>query len=213
MPLEDKKKVVCPTCHAQIEVTNPRGEKTRRTRCIMCGGEIIAVFHDKTNVNCPRCHTLLTVVNTHDEAIKQVKCIKCGHPFAVNFQMPTAGDTVISARSQQASGDTLLMGNAMPRAGWLECNGRRYDLQAGDNVVGRKATTSGATVQLDIDDMYVSREHLLIRVQGTVVTVTNHKNKNNTWVNGMQLANGDVVNLSDGVTIKVGDTKIVYKQH
>jgi len=170
------------------------------------------------DVTCPACHTRLTVRNSHNQASRRIKCIKCGQTIEVDFTAPTApapksGDTVFVGANLD-TGSTIIRPIARS-IGWLECNGQRYNLKEGTNVVGRKASTSRADVQLSISDMYVSREHLLIRVHnsasGLVVTATNYKNKNNTWLNGTVLAAGEVINLVNGTTIKMGETIVTYR--
>ena len=100
---------------------------------------------------------------------------------------------------------------------FLFLNGRRYPLSAGRNVVGRKASSSDAQVQIETSDLYMSRRHICIEVirladGSSKVLVSNDKNKNSTYVNGSLLNVGDRVVLTNGTQIKMGDTIVTYKE-
>ena len=85
------------------------------------------------------------------------------------------------------------------------------------NTVGRRSQHKPATVMLNVEDPYMSRQHIAINVtrltDGTTrATVRNHQNKNATQVAGVPLNKGDEVVLNNGTTIKMGDTEIIYRQ-
>lgn len=84
-------------------------------------------------------------------------------------------------------------------------------------MIGRKATTSQATVQIATDDRYMSRQHLAIQVikastDKVRVVVSNYHNKNASYVNGQLLNEGDQLILTEGSIIKMGNTTVVYHQ-
>ena len=95
------------------------------------------------------------------------------------------------------------------------CNGMRYDLPIGCNIIGRKAMSSGADVQIDTDDRFLSREHMTINVRrlpdgGIKVDVSNYKNKNVTTVNDTPLGQDDAIVLHNGDTIHIGKTSMTF---
>ena len=91
-----------------------------------------------------------------------------------------------------------------------------YTLRDGKNVIGRKAQTSQATVQIDTDDRYMSRLHSMIMITSLPdgskkATLSNYQNKNKTIVDGQEICTGDEIRLTDGDSITMGHTTIVFK--
>ena len=75
--------------------------------------------------------------------------------------------------------------------------------------------TSSADIQIDTDDRFFSREHMLINVRrlpdgGIKVDVSNYKNKNATYVNNNLLEQGDAIVLHDGDKILVGASTLTF---
>ena len=85
----------------------------------------------------------------------------------------------------------------------------------GSNSVGRKANSSQADVQIDTEDRYMSRQHVVINVRrlpdGSIkCDISNDKNKNATRINGAQLLQGDAIVLHDGDRIQMGETSVTF---
>lgn len=190
---------------------------------------------------CPGCGISLKVPNPNNADAINCQCPKCGKAFKVVFRgqaaRSSAGpESVLSGDRQtgtsqaandgatqlggQPSGEaTVLRGqsgatHAQPR---LVCRGREYTLQTGRNIVGRKSTQKPADIMLDVDDQYMSRQHIAVTItrlaNGTIrAIVQNYRNTNQTHVAGQPLAAGEEVILNHGTTIKMGDTEIVYRQ-
>lgn len=120
--------------------------------------------------------------------------------------------------SPSQSDETILAGKKEEvTPGYLLYGGQKYPLGFGNNVIGRKATTSQATVQIVTDDRYMSRQHLAIQVikastDKVRVVVSNYHNKNASYVNGQLLNEGDQLVLTEGSIIKMGNTTVVYHQ-
>ena len=120
--------------------------------------------------------------------------------------------------SPSQSDETILAGKKEEvTPGYLLYGGQKYPLGFGNNVIGRKATTSQATVQIATDDRYMSRQHLAIQVckvstDNVRVVVSNYHNKNASYVNGQLLNEGDQLVLTEGSIIKMGNTTVVYHQ-
>ncbi len=195
-------------------------------------------------IKCPKCGVGLKVDNPRDEAVKSIKCPKCLTPLKVIFRQPQAQQPADPAATQlpgkpaaQSAGPETQYGHqsAQPGAtelgpkpagdatrvkpklqpGRLFCNGREYPLQMGRNIVGRRNHTRPTTLMLDVNDTYMSREHILINVEQVGdklrATVTNYQNTNDTQVAGLPLAKGEMVVLNNGMTITMGETTVTYR--
>ena len=97
----------------------------------------------------------------------------------------------------------------------LMLNGRQYFLSNGRNIVGRKGKTSQATVQIDVDDRYMSRQHCCITVvpqaDGRLrAQVSNYNNKNKTAINGRVLEQNDHIWLPNVCDITMGHTTMKF---
>lgn len=108
--------------------------------------------------------------------------------------------------------ETLLASSAAR----LICGNRSYLLPIGRNIVGRSGETSEATIQIESEDRYMSRQHCCIDVKmgsdGQVTAVlSNYQNKNVMKVNGHQIQKGTSIQLSDGNTITMGHTNVKFK--
>lgn len=193
-------------------------------------------------IKCPNCGVILAVKNSKDEEEKRISCPKCKTGLKVMFSKPKPKEELLTAHTvygpqqpqptSQNAGATQLGGTVvgavngstqlatpqtLVRQARLECDGKAYDLELGENTVGRKAQTSHATIQIDTTDRYMSRQHALITVTrlrdgGLKVTLRNDQNKNDTLVNGLTIENGDEIRLTNGNRITMGHTTILYKE-
>ena len=187
-------------------------------------------------IKCPKCPAVLDVKNTKNEAEKHIVCPSCGTPLIVKFavqqepiQEPMTAHTFLETpKPSSNNGETRLAGglsgatqlyaptpeaNADAR---LMFGGVSYPLMEGKNIVGRKGTTSTATVQIETADRYMSRQHCCIIVKtlpdGTRrVVLSNYQNKNLTSVDGQEIATGDEIRLTNGNSITMGHTTVTFK--
>ncbi|MBP3726318.1 MAG: FHA domain-containing protein [Bacteroidaceae bacterium] len=186
----------------------------------------------KKRVKCPHCEQLLDVVNSRNEKVKTISCLKCGGRMNVQFLHPSSDDEIIpnaetvhQQRPHNVAG-TIYGGkpqrpkdesNDVPQRVWhvvlRDTNtDRSYPLQMGRNIVGRASASSEADVQIDTNDRFMSRQHLLITLvpksglSPLKVTLQNYQNKNVTYVNGVPLDKADIVVLENGSTIKMGNS-------
>jgi len=83
-------------------------------------------------------------------------------------------------------------------AALLKCEGERYQLFSGDNVVGR---TQDARVLLT--DRTISRRHALITIDGDELSITDLGSKNGTYVNGERIGRSPVT-VKPGARIEFG---------
>jgi len=185
---------------------------------------------------CPKCRAVLDVKNSQNETVKQITCPSCKTVLQVKFQpqqepieakpkQPTAdsgktqlgnagGDTILGG---SVSGSTVLGAPTKATAtARLTFGGKVYPLQEGPNIVGRQATTSKATVQIETADRYMSRQHCIINVStlfdgSKKAVLGNYQNKNSTTINGQLINTGDEIRLADGNSITMGHTTVTFK--
>lgn len=165
------------------------------------------------NIKCPSCGVILKVTNSKNEPVKRFACPKCYKPIMVPFYKlnPEDGETQMDGKKGAQS--TQLVSNEMQQSCHLTCEGKEYDLPVGTYSIGRQAVTSTADIQIDTDDLYMSREHAMLNVRrladgGIKVDVSNLKNKNTTKVNDYMLEPGDAIVVHDGDVIKMGNTTV-----
>lgn len=82
--------------------------------------------------------------------------------------------------------------------------------------IGRKATTSSASIQIATDDRTMSRSHAIIEVRNaggqTIHILRNGANKNPSYLNGSIIARQDQLILNNGDHIKMGNTELTFKK-
>lgn len=191
-------------------------------------------------VKCPKCGVILEVKNSNNEVEKLVTCPKCKTRLKVKFpphQEPIEAPTVYGtpkpatdgATQLGAGGGATVLGGVqngstqlvMPSQNsainpHLLYDGKSYSLLEGKNIVGRKAQTSQATVQIETADRYMSRQHCCITItslpDGTQKAVlSNYQNKNQTTIDGQEINTGDEIRLTEGDSITMGHTTVIYK--
>lgn len=193
-------------------------------------------------IKCPKCNAVLEVKNSLNEAVKQITCPNCKSVLQVKFppqQEPLEAKTYYAPQKPKAAdngatqlagsgGETQLAGacygatqlvtgpSKTLTSAKLMYGGACYPLEEGQNIVGRKGNTSGASVQIATDDRYMSRQHCCITVttlpDGTKKAVlSNYMNKNLTSVDGQEIETGDAIRLTDGNSITMGHTTITFK--
>lgn len=170
-------------------------------------------------VKCPSCGVLLEVRNSQNEEVKIINCPQCGTTLRVRFSK--LADEAIDAETHIAGGggrdgETIIARpvTAQDRV-YIVCGGKKYELSVGSHIVGRKASSSTADVQIETDDRYMSRHNALVKVSKAngllIVTIANHKNQNPIKVGTVQLLSGDEVILRDGDVFTMGITKMTLK--
>ena len=184
-------------------------------------------------IQCPQCKAVLDVKNSQNETVKQITCPSCKTLLQVKFPpqqelmeartfyappkqpMASGGETQLAGTNY---GATQLYTPAQKPAAQarLSFGGKDYPLEEGQNIVGRQATTSRATVQIVTADRYMSRQHVAITVttlpDGTRKAVlSNYQNKNQTTIDGQPIETGDSIRLTDGNTITMGHTTVTFK--
>ena len=181
---------------------------------------------------CPKCKAVLDVKNSQNETVKQITCPSCKTVLQVKFQPqqePLEAKTFYAPPKPSAdNGATQLVGGSFgatqlvmsPKKetskAILQYGGVSYPLEEGQNIVGRKASTSTATVQIDTADRYMSRQHCRITVTTLPdgpkkAVLSNYQNKNQTTIDGQPIKTGDAIRFTDGNSITMGHTTITFK--
>ena len=178
-------------------------------------------------IKCPKCGAILSVKNVPGIEDKNITCPVCKVRSAFSeyktYQVkPVDSDaTRYDAADETRYCDETQLTPSMPRtsdAGRLvdTITGANYPLALGMNTIGRRATSSEATVQILTADRHMSRNHAIIEVRqfpdGEVVHyLSTSANKNPTFVNGNQLAASDRIVLQSGDQIIFGSVKMRFE--
>lgn len=199
----ETKRIKCPSCGVLLDVRNSQNERVKIITCPQCKAQLRVMFSQSQGA--PQSFGETQYVNRN-----------AGETQYVNRD---AGETQYVGQSSANKDETIYAGKkeAVATPGYLSYGGHNYSLAFGDNIVGRKATTSQATVQIATEDRYMSRQHLIINVikissEKVRVIASNYHNKNASYVNGQLLQEGDQLILTDGSTIKMGTTTVTYHQ-
>ena len=176
-------------------------------------------------IQCPNCGVVLDVRNSKMEDEKLITCPQCKAVLKVRFrhEAPLEAKTVLagglnSGETQLGgmNGATQLVSASNAKDCYLCVAGQNYPLANGLNTVGRKAPSSQASLQIEIDDRYMSRRHAKIEVREVAgirqTIISNDQNKNATYVDGQELQSGDAVILRDRSEIIMGKTHVIFKE-
>lgn len=174
---------------------------------------------------CPKCQTPIAIRNYGSAPSLKINCPSCGFAFMVKIQrQPAPVQTIRQAppsqseevRGRQEDSETEFF-QPMPKTGkpTLLLGGVNYTLQLGHNTVGRKSPESTATLQLRVNDPYMSRINAHIDVTRTdrglwQVVVSSCNERNLVKLNGQPLAMGNRIVLAAGNTLCLGHTNITF---
>lgn len=180
-----------------------------KIKCPHCGK--VLILADKPNINnavftCPVCNEKQKVGDCQ-RIVDTPKPSIASEETQYNFQSSSASrgeETQIVGCTPQMSIGSLLDGN-----------GCSYQLSMGINTIGRKATTSSATIQINVEDRYMSRSHAVIEVKNAggqaIHILRNGAGKNPSYLNGTLIEANDQLILNNGDRIKLGYTELVFK--
>ena len=168
-------------------------------------------------IKCPSCCAVLSakkMVGLETKIIPCPICKKSSH-FSVYQKPNTPLLSIMEDDKTNIGCETIIRDKGLIIGKLVVQYGRQdYPLKLGVNTIGRKAVSSVATVQIVTEDKTMSRQHAIIEVNKTAKGYThrlrNHQNKNATYVNSQLIGDGDVVVLSGGVQIKMGDTLLLF---
>lgn len=178
-------------------------------------------------IKCPHCSAILQTKKFAGIESKNIKCPVCKTMTKfTDYKVPnqhaqqaTDDDTIIPGKSNN-NDITELNGGKQTIIGKLQdpATQTRYTLQMGVNVIGRKAHSSSANVQIETDDSKMSRAHSVIEVlklkNGEIVHhFSNAKNKNATYINARLIEDEDRIVLHGGEVIKMANTVLKFMVH
>lgn len=175
-------------------------------------------------IKCPCCGAILTVKKLKGIENKKIKCPACGESsqFKLYQQLFShkeikkpvretfyaSEETRISILSNEIIGKLRIMGAKIPP----------FDLVLGQNIIGRAASGSSASIQIPIrGNKNISREHIIIDVkkvpgQGICHYLSLFKdNVNETRVNNEVLEFGDCIVLKPGDIIQLPEVKLLFE--
>ncbi|MBQ6063165.1 MAG: FHA domain-containing protein [Prevotella sp.] len=172
-------------------------------------------MNSAVRIKCPKCSATLEVRNAQGEGVKNIRCPKCGSTLQVRFgARKTEQQSIPLDVNDELGVETQFGGEVFTRA-FLVCQGIRYELREGQNVVGRSSSKSVADIQLPTGDVYMSRSHANILVVKTgsgrlKCILSNGNNKNPIYINDVKLEQSDEVVLSEGDELKMGNTLVTF---
>lgn len=192
-------------------------------------------------VKCPSCGKVFIIASQHGIETKTFTCTVCktrsliGPNLVVVKPKPaspageetqygpsvrgcsTGEETQYNPSGASRGEETVYNSSASQKPAQLVDNfGRSYSLHPGINTIGRKANSSTATVQIAVEDKYMSRSHAIIEVRNAggqlVYIMKNGANKNPSYLNGTLVGPSDQLILNNGDRIKLGYTELTFKK-
>jgi hypothetical protein len=100
---------------------------------------------------------------------------------------------------------------AITRGTIRERQGHEFELETGNNLIGRWDPDTGSFPEVDLDaddpEAKISRKHALIRIDGSKITIEDIGSLNGTYVNRQpRLQPGTPAELKDGDEVIIGKT-------
>lgn len=167
-------------------------------------------------IKCPWCNAVLSVKDSPENKGKTVTCPVCKRvskfsEFKIVTQVTTEESTQYGFVTPEQ--------DCSPIGRILSINdGKTFQLNLGRNVIGRKASNTSASIQIETGSCKrMSREHLVIDVKnipnkGLTHYVSLIKEKvNETFVAGQQLVFGDCITLKHGDKIELPGCALMFE--
>lgn len=171
-------------------------------------------------IKCPNCGAVLTIKKIIGLESKSIPCPVCKKISKyIDYKTPKQQYTPQDEDDTTTTGDETQIDHLKQGGiGKLQKIGtsQMYCLSLGVNTIGRKAQTSNATIQIDTDDLTMSRVHSTIEVRksktggGYIHYFSNAQNKNATYINSELIENGDRIILHGGEIIKMSNTTLKF---
>ncbi|MBR3831338.1 MAG: FHA domain-containing protein [Muribaculaceae bacterium] len=175
-------------------------------------------------VKCPKCGSILKIGKREGMEKMNLTCPICGYKGLFSTYIPLDSqqatkkdDTDIDSDKTQNDDETEVLKKSMS-IGRLRCNGQVYELKEGENIIGRKADSSEATIQIADETRRMSRRHITITVIRVGKNTVQHRLQlskekvNTTLLNNEKLQPGDIMILNNGdvITLPHG-AKLVFE--
>ena len=118
------------------------------------------MYQNKLFIRCPKCGQLLEVDNSKNQVEKVCQCHNCNKKLVFRFGKKVQID---AASGQSDNGETFLQdNNDCMHSCCIVHDDNCFQLEIGINRIGRKASTSDANIQIETDDQFFSRSHIMI---------------------------------------------------
>lgn len=194
-------------------------------------------------IKCPTCGKILRLQDSPTINTASFTCPVCKEKHVVGKcqrfveqpkpQQPAGEETQYGSAASRMSGgeETQYAGSGYSASGeetqiysapqsnvgaLVDSLGRTYKLRLGINTIGRKASTSSATVQIDTSDRTMSRSHAVIEVRNAggqmMHILKNGANKNPSYHKGSLVGPSDQMILNNGDKVKFGSTELTFKK-
>ncbi len=223
------KRISCPSCGVVLDVKNSSNATEKIITCPKCKTQLKVKFKPVVATDEPiEAHTYLGTQRRKPQPQQNSFETQLGGGATSKKDAFSSAETRLSgggssfetqlgtSQKQQATVSDKPNGWIMMKNCYLLYEFKEFELSVGRNIVGRQNTTLPATVQIPTDDHYMSRRHCCIDVTALSdgmkkAVLRNYQNKNITYVNGQPLESNDIIRLSDGDTIKMGNTTVTFK--
>lgn len=182
--------------------------------CDICGAKLeagaIVLGKVQTTEEAPAEVEASTETEAEEAAAETAEAEEEGSAEAAGDESAETPEAEAAPEAVALSDDQAAVGSAsltITRGGTV---GKVFELQAGDNLVGRWDPDSGSFPEVDMEnddpEARISRKHALIKF-GAEMTIEDIGSLNGTFVNrGQRLEPGSPVPLKDGDEIIVGKT-------
>ena len=182
--------------------------------CDICGAKLeagaIVLGKVQTTEEAPAEVEASTEAAAEEAAAETAEAEEDGSAEAAGDESAETPEAEAAPEAVALSDDQAAVGSAsltITRGGTV---GKVFELQAGDNLVGRWDPDSGSFPEVDMEnddpEARISRKHALIKF-GSELTIEDIGSLNGTFVNrGQRLEPGSPVPLKDGDEIIVGKT-------
>ncbi len=174
-------------------------------------------------IKCPQCGTVLRAKKIEGIESKNIPCQKCKSIRRFTEYEILEEKKIVKVASpvkKEDDGETKFRDGFKPKYTdiisklTIEGSTTEYTLKTGNNIIGRKAKTSNANIQIETADMTMSRAHALIEmvmIGGECKHyLSNANNKNATYVNGELVEDDDKIILKDNAKIKMGNVTLKF---
>lgn len=171
----------------------------------------------KIFIVCPECRQRLSFNEIPGYRDMVVECPKCH--FKANVGVYLNGGNARGGLGAPETPTQLIASDKSTRmSGQIRviATGDTFPLHDGENVIGRRAKSGTADIQIS-DDMYMSRRHVQIDVvkkgEGYEFHLVEINSKNIVKLNGATINRGDILLLKFGDTLTLGTTDIVFEAY
>lgn len=175
-------------------------------------------MNEKISIVCPNCRAKLSFIGIPNWQDKLVECPQCHFKARANVYqcgILVQGGQKADANATQMPDYCRSKQNLVVGVIKVLSTGRCFQLKEGTNVLGRVAKSGTADLKIS-SDPYMSRRHLQIDVvktsHGLEHRLVEIDSKNIIILNGRPIQRGDVLKLTFGDRMILGQTEVLFDQ-